>query len=106
MRNSTFFDGTVEEFSGVCHIPMEPSFCNDTRQILYDVAKSLGLRVHPQGTAVTIEGPRFSSKAESLMYQSWGAHLVNMTLFPEVRIYNDYRFVECKNKFLKKNYFY
>lgn len=84
LRKSTFFDGTVESFSGVCHIPMEPSFCDETRKILYDVAKSLGFVVHPEGTAVCIEGPRFSSKAESLMFKSWNADLVNMTLVPEV----------------------
>lgn len=83
-RKLTFYDGTVDEFSGVSHIPMEPAFCNETRSILYNVAKSLGLRVHKSGTAVAIEGPRFSSRAESYMYRSFGADLVNMTLIPEV----------------------
>ncbi|XP_075217010.1 S-methyl-5'-thioadenosine phosphorylase-like [Lycorma delicatula] len=83
-RKTTFYDGTNEYFSGVGHIPMEPAFCNATRKILYDVAVSLGLTVHPNGTAVTIEGPRFSTKAESHMFRCWGAHLVNMTLVPEV----------------------
>jgi len=42
------------------------------------------LNLRPTGTCVTIEGPRFSSKAESLLYKSWGVQLVNMTMVPEV----------------------
>lgn len=44
----------------------------------------LGIPVHDRGTVVTIEGPRFSSKAESLMFKQWGCDLVNMTTVPEV----------------------
>lgn len=40
--------------------------------------------MHDRGTVVTIEGPRFSSKAESMMFKQWGADLVNMTTVPEV----------------------
>lgn len=43
-----------------------------------------GIPVHDRGTVVTIEGPRFSSKAESLLFKQWGADLVNMTIVPEV----------------------
>lgn len=43
-----------------------------------------GIPVHERGTVVTIEGPRFSSKAESLMFKTWGCDLVNMTTVPEV----------------------
>lgn len=43
-----------------------------------------GIPVHDRGTVVTIEGPRFSSKAESLMFKQWGCDLVNMTTVPEV----------------------
>lgn len=45
---------------------------------------SLGIPVHDRGTVITIEGPRFSSKAESLMFKQWGADVVNMTTVPEV----------------------
>ncbi|KAK9503824.1 hypothetical protein O3M35_010299 [Rhynocoris fuscipes] len=83
-RPGTFYDGTSEEFSGVCHIPMEPTFCEETRKILINTAKELNLSIHESGTAVAIEGPRFSTKAESNLYRSWGASVVNMTLFPEV----------------------
>ncbi|XP_073984766.1 methylthioadenosine phosphorylase isoform X2 [Rhodnius prolixus] len=83
-RVLTFFDGTSEEFPGVCHIPMEPAFCEDTRKLLINVAKELKLKVHESGTAICIEGPRFSTKAESNLFRTWGASLVNMTLVPEV----------------------
>ncbi|RZF45658.1 hypothetical protein LSTR_LSTR010609 [Laodelphax striatellus] len=83
-RNSSFYDGTVDAAKGVCHIPMEPAFCNKTRQIMIKAAQDLGIAVHTSGTSVSIEGPRFSSRAESNLYRSWGVHLVNMTLVPEV----------------------
>lgn len=86
-RVQTFFDGTRDAFPGVCHIPMEPAFCNETRQVILEAAAELGLKMHSSGTAVTIEGPRFSSKAESNMFRSWNAQLVNMTLVPEVSKY-------------------
>lgn len=83
-RTQTFYDGN-DKLVGVCHIPMEPAFCKRTRDVLIETAKELGLPgVHDKGTVVTIEGPRFSSKAESTMFRQWGADLVNMTLVPEV----------------------
>jgi len=83
-RIQTFFDGSSLSPDGVCHIPMEPAFCNRTRKILYETAKGLGFPVHETGTAMCIEGPRFSSKAESNLYRSWGASVIGMTLVPEV----------------------
>ncbi|XP_055535429.1 S-methyl-5'-thioadenosine phosphorylase [Wyeomyia smithii] len=82
-RAQTFFDGN-ELLVGVCHITMEPAFCTRTREVLIETAKELGIGVHQKGTVVTIEGPRFSSKAESKLFRQWGADLVNMTLVPEV----------------------
>lgn len=83
-RAQTFYDGN-DMLVGVCHIPMEPAFCNKTRDVLIGTAKELGIAgVHNKGTVVTIEGPRFSSKAESNLFRQWGADLVNMTLLPEV----------------------
>lgn len=63
---------------------MDPAFCPETRQLFLEAANKLGLKLRPNGTCVTIEGPRFSSKAESLLYKSWGVQLVNMTMVPEV----------------------
>ena len=54
------------------------------RSVLIETAKKLGLKCHEQGTTVTIEGPRFSSKAESMMFRGWGCDVVNMTTVPEV----------------------
>lgn len=63
---------------------MSPAFDERTRQVIIETAKEIGVEVHPKGTAVSIEGPRFSSKAESVMFRSWNCDLVNMTLVPEV----------------------
>lgn len=53
-------------------------------QVLVEVARSLGVKCHVRGTMLTIEGPRFSSRAESLMFRQWGADVINMTTVPEV----------------------
>lgn len=63
---------------------MEPAFCEKTREAILAAAESLGIQVHQKGTCITIEGPRFSSKAESLLFKSWGADVINMTTVPEV----------------------
>lgn len=83
-RNQTFYDGKELSPFGVCHLPMEPAFCEKTRDVIIQTACDLGIPVHERGTVVTIEGPRFSSKAESLMFKTWGCDLVNMTTVPEV----------------------
>ncbi|RMC22408.1 hypothetical protein DUI87_00722 [Hirundo rustica rustica] len=53
-------------------------------QVLIETAKKLGLQCHSKGTMITIEGPRFSSRAESCVFRSWGADVINMTTVPEV----------------------
>ncbi|NXA36722.1 MTAP phosphorylase, partial [Eudromia elegans] len=83
-RHSTFYDGQCSSVSGVCHIPMAEPFCTRTRGVLIEIAKKLCLPYHSKGTMITIEGPRFSSRAESLMFRSWGADVINMTTVPEV----------------------
>ena len=79
-----FQELTTPRFGKVCHIPMHPSFCNETAACFYEAGKELGLSISPKGTAITIEGPRFSSRAESKLFQSWGADVINMTTVPEV----------------------
>ena len=69
---------------GVCHLPMEPAFDKKTSNLLEKAAQALDISVVKGGTIVTIEGPRFSSKAESNMFRQWGGHLINMTTCPEV----------------------
>lgn len=85
-RELTFFDGKPNSPAGVCHIPMAPAFCERTRALLIQTAKDINIDVHPSGTLVVIEGPRFSTKAESNMYRQWGCDLVGMTLVPECQL--------------------
>ncbi|TRY96797.1 hypothetical protein DNTS_031640 [Danionella cerebrum] len=63
---------------------LSPSAAGPERSVLMEIAQGLGVKCHPRGTMVTIEGPRFSSRAESLMFRQWGADVINMTTVPEV----------------------
>ena len=67
----------------VCHITVAEPMCPELRENIVAVAKKLGIKMHETGTYVCIEGPRFSTKAESKMYRQWGADVVGMTLVPE-----------------------
>ncbi len=78
-RASTFYEG-----GQVAHISMADPFCPELTDIVYDTAVGLGLPIHKGGTYVCIQGPRFSTRAESRMFRSWGAHIIGMTLVPEV----------------------
>jgi 5'-methylthioadenosine phosphorylase len=80
-RNSTFYHK-----DRVCHIPMGDPFCSQLRKLMIDNAAKLGIVHHPAGTMVTIEGPRFSTKAESHLFRSWGCDVINMTTVPEVTL--------------------
>lgn len=68
----------------VIHTPMAEPFCKNLRSLLSKSAKELKLRHHAKGTVITIEGPRFSTKAESHMFRSFGADVINMSTVPEV----------------------
>ncbi|XP_037090459.1 S-methyl-5'-thioadenosine phosphorylase-like [Pollicipes pollicipes] len=85
-RPLTFFDGTCASFAGICHLPMGEPFCGRTRAVVQAAADELGITLHPSGTTVCIEGPRFSTKAESNLFRSWGCDVVNMTTVPEVTL--------------------
>jgi len=78
-RHQTFYEGQE-----VCHIPMAEPFCGKLRKMLIGTADRLEIKNHKKGTAITIEGPRFSTKAESKLFRSWGADIINMTTVPEV----------------------
>lgn len=78
-RDSTFYDS-----GKVCHIPMAEPFCEKLRSLLAETAKEMKLEHHDKGTVITIEGPRFSTKAESHMYRQWNADVINMSTVPEV----------------------
>jgi 5'-methylthioadenosine phosphorylase len=77
-RPLTYHDETV------IHTPMAEPFCGELRALLAKTAKDLKLRHHKKGTVVTIEGPRFSTKAESHMWRLLGADVINMSTVPEV----------------------
>jgi 5'-methylthioadenosine phosphorylase len=78
-RKSTFY-----EKDHVAHIPMAEPFCSNLRDLLGKTADELDLTNHKKGTMVTIEGPRFSTKAESHMFRQWKANVINMSTVPEV----------------------
>ncbi|MEJ2696236.1 MAG: S-methyl-5'-thioadenosine phosphorylase [Candidatus Sulfobium sp.] len=68
----------------VIHTPMDEPFCRYLRSLLTDSAKACRFKYHKTGTVVTIEGPRFSTKAESHMFRKLGADVINMSTVPEV----------------------
>ncbi len=82
-----FIDRTTKReqtFSGKVHLSAAEPFCNGLRKKLTNKAKELKFSYHEKGTCVVIEGPRFSTKAESKLFRSWNADIINMTLVPEV----------------------
>jgi 5'-methylthioadenosine phosphorylase len=83
LRKLTFFEDEV------VHTPMAEPFDADLRKKLAEAAKELGFKHHDRGTMITIEGPRFSTKAESKMFRLMGADLINMSLVPEVSLANE-----------------
>ncbi len=85
-RKTTFFESFEE---GPRHTSMAEPFDSGLRQALLESAVDLKLTAHAQGTVITIEGPRFSSKAESRMYRIWGADVINMSVAPEAILANE-----------------
>ncbi len=78
-RESTFFDRNQ-----VVHTPMADPFCPELRSVLKKTAGELKITSHTPATVVTIEGPRFSTRAESHMFRAWKADIINMSTVPEV----------------------
>lgn len=78
-RETTFFDRDV-----VVHTPMAEPFCPNLIELLSTSAEQMGIPYHKNRTVITIEGPRFSTKAESHMFRSWNADVINMSTVPEV----------------------
>jgi len=77
-RSDTFYEG-----GQLCHISAADPICPQLHAFFADFARRLGLTVHPKGTYVCIEGPRFSTRAESRLFRQWGADIIGMTLYPE-----------------------
>ena len=85
-RKNTFFDSFEH---GARHTAMAKPFDALLGGRLFDCARDLGLQVHPTGCVVTIEGPRFSTVAESKMFRAWGADVINMSTAPEAMLANE-----------------
>jgi 5'-methylthioadenosine phosphorylase len=80
-RASTFFgDGLV------AHVGFADPFCPELRPLLGEAVGETGITVHRGGTYIVMEGPAFSTRAESDLYRSWGADIIGMTALPEAKL--------------------
>lgn len=80
-RISTFFSGGI-----VAHIAFADPFCPVLSDIVFQAAKESGATVHEGGTFIAMEGPAFSTRAESRLYKAWGADVLGMTVLPEAKL--------------------
>jgi 5'-methylthioadenosine phosphorylase len=87
LRKLTFHD-TFKPHKPI-HTAMAEPFDKELRKILIGTCEELDLKHHKKGTVVTIEGPRFSTKAESHMFRAWGADIINMSIAPEAILANE-----------------
>ncbi|MFC1955415.1 S-methyl-5'-thioadenosine phosphorylase [Chloroflexota bacterium] len=81
LRKNTFFGEGI-----VAHISLADPFCPALSQVLYQAAREAGATVHKGGTYVVMEGPAFSTRAESFLHRSWGADVIGMTALPEAKL--------------------
>ncbi len=97
-RVSTFFNQGI-----VAHIQFAQPFCPALSLTLYQAAMEAGARVHPKGTYVVMEGPAFSTKAESDLHRSWGADVIGMTALPEAKLAREaeicYAIIACASDY-------
>lgn len=77
-RKDTFYDGPQ-----TTHVSFAEPYCPELREIAIKSGHNLGITIHEKGTVVTIQGPRFSTKAESKWFQDAGWEVINMTQYPE-----------------------
>jgi 5'-methylthioadenosine phosphorylase len=85
-RVGTYFD---EPGGGAVHVEFAEPICPVLRKLIYESAEAAdlkGSKLHPQGTYVCMEGPAFSTRAESLMHRAWGGDLIGMTAMPEAKL--------------------
>ena len=78
-RPDTFYEG-----GQLCHISSADPVCPTLHNHFYKYAKKLKLPVHEKGTYVCVNGPRFSTRAESKMFRLWGCDIIGMTMYPEI----------------------
>lgn len=89
LRKLTFYEQFPPGGANAKHTAMPEPFDEELRKILIETSKELGFKTHNKGTVVTIEGPRFSTKAESKMFRIWGADVINMSIAPESILANE-----------------
>jgi 5'-methylthioadenosine phosphorylase len=77
-RKDTFYDGPV-----VTHVSSADPYCPTMRSVASQKAAELGIKAHPTGTVVVIQGPRFSTRSESRWFAGQGWEVINMTQYPE-----------------------
>jgi 5'-methylthioadenosine phosphorylase len=77
-RPDTFYEG-----GQICHVSAADPICPTLHDYIGEYAKKIGVPIHASGTYVCINGPRFSTRAESKLFKQWGCDLVGMTLYPE-----------------------
>jgi len=87
-QRKTTFHESFEPHKPIHTVMAEP-FDKKLRDLLNNSCQDIGLKSHPKGTVVTIEGPRFSTKAESHMFRSWKADVINMSIAPECALANE-----------------
>jgi 5'-methylthioadenosine phosphorylase len=80
-RQMSFFTGGI-----VAHIVFAQPVCLDLARVVYDAARGVGVSVHNGGTYVNMEGPAFSTRAESNLYRSWGMDVIGMTNIAEAKL--------------------
>ncbi len=80
-RDMSFF-----EHGMVVHIGLAHPVCKDLSECIYDAGKKINVRIHPKGTYINMEGPAFSTLAESNLYRSWGMDIIGMTNMAEARL--------------------
>ena len=97
-RVNTFFGEGI-----VAHIQFAQPFCPALSQVLYQAAREAGARVHPRGTYIVMEGPAFSTKAESYLHRSWWADVIGMTALPEAKLAREaeicYAIIACASDY-------
>lgn len=77
-RKDTFYDGPIST-----HVSSAEPYCHILRRLAVDIGREQGVRIHDGGTCVVVQGPRFSTRAESWWFTQMGWHVVNMTQYPE-----------------------
>ncbi len=88
-RKITFYEDFPADGGKAKHVAMPDPFSKELRKLLDASCKELKLKHHSKGTVITIEGPRFSTRAESKMFRIWGADVINMSIAPECILANE-----------------